>query len=400
MPCRALRPRSRCSTRLNSGSFGNRVGQLSTTLSGRRVTVVIPTCREAENLPLLLDRLARVRRDSGLELDVLIMDDDSRDGSVEAVQRRAQPWVQLVVRTADRGLSAAVLDGMRRATGDVLVCMDGDLSHPPEALPDLLRALDDGADLAIGSRYVEGGSTSDDWGLFRWLNSRVATWLARPLTSVRDPMAGFFALRRSTFERGRELNPIGYKIGLELLVKCGCERVVEKPIQFEARVHGDSKLTLRQQLLYLKHLRRLYTFKFGVWSHLAQFLVVGALGTLVNLAVVTALSWVGATPRVSIAAGIGVSVAFNFVLHRRFSFSYARNGRWPHQLVGFVAASSLGAVVNYVVAMLVLKARPDVPPQLAALLGIAAATALNFVANRYLVFRSKHVRASQQGPHG
>src|SRR5690349_15415001 len=107
--------------------------------------------------------------------------------------------------------------------------MDADLSHPPEALPGMLTKLREGADFVLGSRYVRGGTTSDDWGVLRWLNSRVATWLARPLTSVRDPMSGFFALRRSTFEAGREFNPIGYKIGLELIVKCGCERVVEVP---------------------------------------------------------------------------------------------------------------------------------------------------------------------------
>ncbi|OGQ17314.1 MAG: hypothetical protein A2138_25705 [Deltaproteobacteria bacterium RBG_16_71_12] len=365
---------------------------MSNELTGRRVTVVVPTFREVENIPILLDRLARVRRDTGLQLDVLIMDDDSRDGSVEVVQQRGEPWVQLIVRTTDRGLSAAVLDGMRRATGDVLVCMDADLSHPPESVPDLLRALDDGADFVIGSRYVEGGSTSDDWGLFRWLNSRVATLLARPFTNARDPMAGFFAIRRSSFERGRELNPIGYKIGLELLVKCGCERVVEKPIHFEDRIHGESKLTLRQQLLYLQHLRRLFIFKFGVWSHLLQFLVVGALGTLVNLAVVTALLWAGLTARPSILAGIGVSVCFNFVLNRRFSFSYARHGSWLRQAVGFVAASSIGAAINYAVAVAALGIRADLPPQVAALFGIAAGTAFNFVANRYLVFRTKHVR--------
>src|SRR5208337_1975571 len=111
----------------------------------------------------------------------------------------------------------------------------------------------------------------------RWLNSRVATILARPLTSVRDPMAGFFCLARATFESGRDFNPIGYKIGLELIVKCGCEKVVEVPIHFEDRQFGESKLTFKQQLLYLQHLRRLYMFKYGLWTQLMQFLVVGGM---------------------------------------------------------------------------------------------------------------------------
>src|SRR5206468_3261744 len=103
------------------------------------------------------------------------------------------------------------------------------------------------------------------------------------------------------FEAGKALNPIGYKIGLEIIVKCGCERVVEVPIHFEDRRYGKSKLTMRQQLLYLQHLRRLYMFKFGVWSQLAQFLVVGALGTGVNLVVLTALLAAGWPGRPAVA---------------------------------------------------------------------------------------------------
>jgi dolichol-phosphate mannosyltransferase len=359
----------------------------------RRVTIVVPTYKEAENIPHLIDRVARVRQEHGLEIDMLFMDDDSRDGSVELVAARPESWISLVVRTSERGLSAAVLDGLRRAKGDVLVCMDADLSHPPEVLPQILHKLEDGADFVIGSRYVAGGSTSDDWGFLRWLNSRVATLLARPFTAARDPMAGFFTLRRSTFEAGRDLNPIGYKIGLELLVKCGCERVVEVPIHFEDRQFGQSKLTMRQQLLYLKHLRRLYIFKFGVWSQLMQFLTVGGLGTVVNLVALTALLHLGTPMRPAVAAAIFGSMCFNFALNRRFSFVGARGGQWLRQFASFVAASSVGAVINYFATLFVLGR--GVRPQLAALVGIAVGTAFNFLASRYLVFRTSHVRPRQ-----
>jgi dolichol-phosphate mannosyltransferase len=357
-----------------------------------RVTVVVPTYKEAENLPHLIGRLAKVREAGGLDLDVLIMDDNSRDGSAELVAARSESWVQIVVRTADRGLSPSVLDGMRRAKGDVVVCMDADLSHPPEAIPQMLHKLEEGADFVIGSRYVKGGSTSDDWGLLRWLNSRVATLLARPLTNARDPMAGFFALRRSTFEAGRDFNPVGYKIGLEFIVKCGCERVVEVPIHFEDRQLGKSKLTMRQQLLYIKHLRRLYTFKFGAWSQLLQFLTVGGLGTVVNLALLTLLLRVGLSPNPAVATAIVLSMLFNFVLNRRFSFGESRKESWLKQFVGFMTACSVGALINYAVTLLFMGKSFALRPQLAALVGIAAATAFNFVASRYLVFRSSHIR--------
>jgi dolichol-phosphate mannosyltransferase len=354
--------------------------------------VVVPTYKEAENLPHLIDRLGKVRHEYGLDLDLIIMDDNSRDGSAELVAARPETWVQIVVRTTDRGLSPSVLEGMRRAKGDLLVCMDADLSHPPEAIPQMLHKLDEGADFVIGSRYVEGGSTSDDWGFLRWLNSRVATLLARPLTSARDPMAGFFAFRRTTFEAGHDFNPVGYKIGLELLVKCGCERVVEVPIHFEDRQLGKSKLTMRQQLLYIKHLRRLYTFKFGAWTQLIQFLTVGGLGTVVNLALLTMFLALSMPVRPAVASAIVLSMCFNFVLNRRFSFQHARKGGWVRQFVGFMTACSLGAVINYAVTVLCMGKVVSMRPQVAALVGIAAATAFNFIASRYLVFRSSHIR--------
>jgi dolichol-phosphate mannosyltransferase len=355
------------------------------------VTIVVPTYKEVENLGILIDRVAAVREEHGLDVDVLIMDDDSRDGSAELVQARPESWVELVTRTTDRGLSAAVLEGLKRARGDVLICMDADLSHPPETIPQLLHKLEEGADFVIGSRYVDGGSTSDDWGFVRWLNSRVATLLARPLTNARDPMAGFFALRRSSFENGHHFNPVGYKIGLELIVKCGCERVVEVPIHFEDRQHGESKLTLRQQLLYLQHLRRLYIYKYGVWSQLMQFLTVGGLGTLVNLVLLTSLLALALPTRTAVAVAIVVSMCFNFVLNRRFSFSVAA-GPWGRHFFSFIAASSVGAAINYGTTLLLLRRLPGARPQLAALGGIAVGTLFNFVASRYLVFRSAHIR--------
>lgn len=364
----------------------------------RSVTIVVPTYREAQSLPHLLDRIATVRAQTGLGIDVLVMDDDSRDGSMELVASRGEPWVELVVRTENRGLGAAVLDGMRRARGRVFVCMDADLSHPPEALPQMLQGLEEGADFVLGSRYVSGGTTSDEWGLFRWLNSRVATWLARPLTPVHDPMSGFFALPKPVFERGTQLSPVGYKIALELIVKCRCERVVETPIHFEHRRYGESKLTFTQQLLYLHHLHRLYVFKYGVWRQLVQFVFVGGLGTGVNVLALTALLLGGADVRDAVAVAILASMCFNFVLHRRLRPGEARKLAWPRQFARFVAFSSLGAGINFVVTLLCYAQLPGPPVQVAALAGIAAGTVVNFVASRYLLLREAHLRPPPSAP--
>lgn len=224
------------------------------------VSVIIPTYREAENLRVLLPRLESVLSGMQRNHEILVVDDRSEDGTDGVVGQMAdQIPVRLIVRTGLRDLSLAVLDGLRAACGRLLVVMDADLSHPPESIPTLLDALEgDAADLVIGSRYAAGGRT-EDWGGWRQWNSRVATWLCRPLAGgVRDPMAGFFALRRATFLQGDRLDPIGYKIGLELICRCPCRNVVEVPITFRDRAAGCSKLNFEQQRRYLLHLSRLY----------------------------------------------------------------------------------------------------------------------------------------------
>jgi dolichol-phosphate mannosyltransferase len=358
-----------------------------------RVSVIVPTYKEAENLPLLIDCLSAVRSDNHMDLELLIMDDDSRDGTEELVASRNEAWIRLVTRTTDRGLSKAVCDGLKLAEGEVIVVMDADLSHPPESIPALIEPLMDGYDFTLGSRYVKGGSTSDDWGFFRWLNSRVATLMALPFTKVSDPMSGFFALRRSTCEKAANcLNPIGYKIGLELIVKCECERIKEIPIHFADRKFGESKLSFSEQFRYIKHIRSLFIHKYGTWSHLAQFLVVGGLGAVVNLAVLTLLVALGVGVNPAIAVAIAISMVFNFFLNRRFTFAYARNDSIIKQFVGFVAACSAGAVLNYFTTSALVSAFPALYPQIAACIGIAAGTGLNFLVNRFVVFKHEKYR--------
>lgn len=353
------------------------------------VTVVVPTYQEAENIPHLLDRLEALRQAHGLELELLIMDDRSNDGSVEAVDQSGHDWARIVVRDGPRGLSPAVLDGLRMARHPVVVVMDADLSHPPEKIPDMILALEAGQQLVIGSRYVPGASTDDKWGFFRWLNSQVATLLARPLTSCHDPMAGFFVLRKAELKHARGLNPIGYKIALELIVKCGLENVGEVPIHFADRRYGKSKLTFKEQLRYLQHLRRLYIHRYFNISSAVQYLAVGASGVAVNLAVLTGLVALSVPEPAAIAGGILVSLVSNFALNRRFSFSYARDGSIVKQFLGFVTACSVGIVINYAVSLAILRALPELPVQAAALGGVVAGLGFNYVASRYLVFRAR-----------
>lgn len=228
-----------------------------------RVSIVVPTYKEAENLRLLCGRIFAALQSAAIDGEVILVDDNSRDGTDAVVAELAATMaIRLIVRENERGLSSAVLRGFEAAQHDWLLVMDADLSHPPEKIPELLAPLVAGrADFVIGSRYVAGGVTKD-WGWLRWLNSAIATWMARPLTAVRDPMAGFFCLARRTWQEADRLNPVGYKIGLELLIKGRCRKVLEVPIEFADRLHGKSKLTLRQQLQYVVHLGRLYRYRY------------------------------------------------------------------------------------------------------------------------------------------
>lgn len=351
-----------------------------------RVSIVVPTYKEAETIPHLVQRIEKLA-DTGLIVELLIVDDDSRDGTEEVVASLGRAWVKLIVRTSDRGLSQAVAEGLRQARHEYLVVMDADLSHPPEKIPELVAALTSGADMVFGSRYIAGGEIAEAWSLFRWVNSKVATMLAGPFTSIKDPMAGFFALRRERFLRADQLMPVGFKIGLELLVKCRCRDVREVPIRFEERQHGLSKLNLREQLNYVRHLRLLAIYQYPHLAPLVQFLAVGASGAFVNLAILTLLIGAGVAPRVALGVAIVVSMMSNYALNRRFSFSYARDGSIPRQYVSFVAACAVGAVANYSSALLMLTRFPDLSPQLAAVTGILVGTGFNYLLSKRFVFR-------------
>lgn len=179
------------------------------------VSVVVPTYREVDNIRELVLRVARSLSAAALPYEINIVDDNTQDGTDEVVQILELEGfpVRLVTRAQERGLSTAVLCGFDLSQGSLLVCMDADLSHPPEKLPEMIRCCtEDGADFVIGSRYVAGGGTDGHWGWFRWLNSRVATLLARPFSRARDPLAGFFVIPRDAYRRATSLDPVGYKL--------------------------------------------------------------------------------------------------------------------------------------------------------------------------------------------
>ena len=228
------------------------------------VSIVVPTLREAANLADLARRIDAALAGRGIEWELLLVDDDSQDGS-EAVARelaRRLPVRLHVRRDGPKDLSAAVLLGMRLARFERLVVMDADLSHPPEQIAELLAALDADCDMAVGSRYVPGASVDAGWGRHRALTSRIGTLLARPMTNCRDPLSGFFATDRRRLGRLDELRPLGYKIALELIARRRL-RVREVPIRFSNRSRGASNMTWRTHRDFARQLWRLYAFRLG-----------------------------------------------------------------------------------------------------------------------------------------
>jgi dolichol-phosphate mannosyltransferase len=227
------------------------------------ISIVVPTYREADNLPLVAKAVDEALAGLGYDYELLFIDDDSQDGSEEVCAELSERFpVRIVVRKGERGLATAVIHGISASSGDIVVVMDGDLSHPPSVIPSMVERLLNGeSDFVLGSRYVEGGSVHDDWSLFRKLNSVIPSLLARPLCPLEDPMSGFFAFRRADMPDPNRLSPIGYKIALELFVKGEFHSPSEVPIYFAERQHGDSKFSFKEQLNFLRHLGRLYAYK-------------------------------------------------------------------------------------------------------------------------------------------
>jgi dolichol-phosphate mannosyltransferase len=225
-----------------------------------KFTIVVPTYKEAGGIERLIVTLADVFKRNTLDGEIVVVDDNSPDGTGDIVERLASEGypVRCLHRAGKMGLSSGVIEGWKfaRPDSEALGAMDADFSHDANAIPAMVSALTDGYDLAIGSRYVKGGGI-EDWPLQRKITSLVAIALAKPLTPVRDITSGYFLVRRRSLE-GVELDPIGFKIGLEVIAKARYKRAIEVPYVFTDRVAGTSKLNGNEIGNYLRQLARIY----------------------------------------------------------------------------------------------------------------------------------------------
>ncbi|PYX94496.1 MAG: hypothetical protein DMG71_12255 [Acidobacteria bacterium] len=211
--------------------------------------LVIPTLNEAGNLPALFERIRAALSAADVIHEIIVVDDDSQDGTAEVVQRFAEtdPRIRLLVRKGRRGLAGAVIHGWEHTDADLLGVIDADLQHPPELLPLLIEGVNSGNDIAIASRYTQANSTTG-WNAARYVVSRGMR--------VKDPLSGFFAVRRDCLE-GIRLQPAGFKILLEILVRGRIKSAVEIPFQFGLRYAGKSKADVKVALDYFSLLSKL-----------------------------------------------------------------------------------------------------------------------------------------------
>ena len=378
-----------------------------------RFSLVLPTYNERENIESVVKRLTRIL-DRALpnDYELIVVDDDSPDRTWELAQslKSQYPQLQVMRRQQERGLSTAVIRGWQAARGQVLGVIDADLQHPPEVLLQLLEQVDRGADLAVASRHADGGGVST-WSATRRFLSRGAQTLGlvllpQVLSRVTDPMSGYFLVRRSAIADVR-LNPLGYKILIEVLGRGQVDRIAEVGYVFQEREVGESKVTWRQYQEYLHHLLRL-RIDSGRLGHLSRrfnfpigrfvrFGFVGLTGLIVDMGVLYLLYdelGLGLTRSAIVAAE--VAILNNFFWNDRWTFRdlshQQRSGRQTlKRLLKFNLICLMGLILK-VLLLNVLFNGLHWNAYLSNFLAIAIVTIWNFWINLKLNWRVTQVK--------
>ncbi|MEH2240229.1 glycosyltransferase [Nostoc sp.] len=377
------------------------------------LSLVIPTYKERDNIKNVVSILSQLLDESiPRNYELIVVDDDSPDRTWEIAQSLTTEYPQLRVmrRQQERGLSSAVIRGWQAATGNVLGVIDGDLQHPPEVLMQLLRSVEQGADLAVASRHVDGGGVSS-WSVVRRFLSRGAQLLGLVilpgvLGRVSDPMSGYFMVRRSAIANAK-LNPVGYKILLEVIGRGKVDQVAEVGYVFCERKEGESKVTWKQYIDYIHHLvrLRLSTGRVGRLSRKVNFPIgrflrfglVGFSGVFVDLTVFYLLRTVihlGLTRSTILSAA--VAIINNFLWNDLWTFGDISQGQSdPHQrfkrFLKFSAICLAGVILQALIINFLYNVL-GINQYLAKLIAIAVATIWNFWINLKLSWRVTDVK--------
>ncbi|MFI9821624.1 glycosyltransferase [Streptomyces sp. NPDC052013] len=365
------------------------------------VTIVVPTFNESANVRQLLHQITE-SVPARLPCEVVFVD-DSTDDTPEVIREAAQdcPFPVTVIHReeATGGLGGAVVEGIRAATSDWVVVMDGDCQHPPSLVPELVATGERAnAGLVVASRYIKGGSRAGLAGSYRVAVSRGATWLTkslfpRRLHGISDPMSGFFAIRRTTVTAD-ELKPLGYKILLELAVRSRPRTVTEVPFVFQDRFAGESKSTAREGLRFLRHLAGLRTE--SPLARMVVFGLIGLTGFVPNLAALWAFTEAGLhyLPAEIVANQFGV--AWNFLLIDGLLFRERRRHRhWADRTARFALLANADLVLRLpLIALLVGQFGMTALPATA--LALVITFVLRFVGTEALVYLPRSSRRASR----
>ncbi|PJZ66487.1 glycosyltransferase family 2 protein [Leptospira wolffii] len=307
-----------------------------------KISVILPTYNESENLPIAADRISRSLSD--YKYEIIVVDDDSPDRTWKIAEdlQESIPQLKVIRRLDNKGLSSAVLTGMGIAEGDVFVVMDSDLQHDEKILPEMIRSFSErDVDLCLGTRYAAGGSTGK-WSFIRTAISRFANFLAQRILGlpVSDPMSGYFGIKRSIYsEVKNSINPRGFKILLEFLGRSETKLKIEEiPYTFQNRIHGTTKL---DNSVIKSFFLALLDIRFGKWISptFLLYCLVGATGVIVNLLgfllgellgfgqLNTGISFLDPIS-ISVLFGIELSIVSNFILNNYFTFYERRFEKW------------------------------------------------------------------------
>ena len=225
------------------------------------LSLTVPTYNEKETIPVLAEKVFAALENTNITAELIVVDDNSPDGTADTAEALASKYnIKVVRRSGKLGLSSAVIAGWKASSGKILGVIDCDLSHDPNILPDMVYSITDGgADIAMGSRYEEGGGV-ENWPWFRRITSFTAIMMGRPICPVKDVTSGYMLMKKEVIDNV-ELDPIGFKINLEVLVKGNYNTVTEVPFIFRDRLAGQSKFNGGEIKNYLIHLCRLAQYR-------------------------------------------------------------------------------------------------------------------------------------------
>jgi dolichol-phosphate mannosyltransferase len=354
------------------------------------LSIIVPTYNEKENIRTIIEAILSLFDRVQIEGEVIIVDDDSPDGtgSIATSIKESEPRLQVIVRRGVRGLSSATLSGFEIAKGDILLVMDSDLSHPVELIPALVSPIVNGlCEMSVASRHVSGGGIKD-WSLKRKIISKGATLLARIVTDVKDPMSGFFAIKPSVI-KGIKLNPKGFKICLEIIARGNYGKIAEIPYTFQDRKFGVSKL--RGQIIweYILQLSSLLYAKNSTFRQFTKFCLVGLAGVAVNLAVFYSLMNVFGIWYI-LGAGFAfvAAVTWNYILNRIWTFKneFKPTSQIFNSYLRFIIVSLVGLTANLAL-LYVFVEDLHINYILSQVLAISVVSVWNYYGSRIWVFR-------------